>query len=945
MVWLLGAAASAAAQAQAAQASAQGAAQQRPYISDIEFRGNRRYARDMLLAHIFSHKGDPYDEDALRRDFHALWNTGYFEDIRLTVQPDPKNPNGRIVIFTVVERPVIRRIRYVGLKSVTESDVLQAFKDRKVGLSVESQFDPTRVTRAAVVIQQLLAEHGHQFATVRPTYARIPAANAVILTFNVDEGPKVKVGRIQATGNRAFSNYRIVRSMRHSRPYAIPLYWFEIPVMSKTFDRSKLDEDLEVGVRGLYQDHGYFRVLVQDPKLQTLDVHRWGLPGPWPLIGRKRGKRTDITVPIEEGARYRMGQLFVRSADPEKALFFKPEFLKGLFPLKQGDLFAANRIRKAFENYKNLYGQWGFIDFAIQPEFDPDEAHRQVNLTLEMDQGKQYYVRRIEFSGNTTTRDKVIRREILLNEGDLFNNRLWEMSLLRLNQLGYFENIKPENADIKRDVRDGTVDILLKVKEKGKQSIGLTGGISGIAGSFVGLSYQTNNFLGLGETLTFETDVGDRQRNFIFGFTEPYLLDRPISLGFTVFSSRFSYNQSRETSLLLGQRVQLPANEAQNYNLLQNGFTVFASYPLRRLGFTRLGLNYAWTTSDITAFSTASQVLFQTVEFRSLAGPSALKGIVSSKLTPTLTYSTVNDALNPTTGKSLFFGLGIQGGPLQGNVNALLPTLEAKYFHPVNRGRNVLAFRLLTAFATGFGGRVLPPFNRFYIGGEDTVRGFDFFTISPWAFVPTLETTPVSYFDPTVLGPNGQPTQRQLAVPVLHFVGTTPGGDSEVVANAEYRIPIVGPVSMSLFADAGLNGALRRSQLQLNPTALTTLRQDFPNADFPQVTVPAQLKLASATNFRWRTSVGVEFVVQLPIVNAPFRFYWAYNPNRVTNMIVEPPGAYFIDDKTKAALPPHVLESQLVPQLQRFLAGERAHFSPGIFEPAHTFRFTISRTF
>src|SRR5579885_415152 len=135
MFWLLGAAAAAAAQAQAGQTSSQASAQQRPYISDIEFRGNRRYARDMLLAHIFSHKGDPYSQEALRRDFHALWNTGYFEDIRLTVQQDPKNPNGRIVIFTVVERPVIRSIRYVGLKSVTESDVLQAFKDRKVGLS------------------------------------------------------------------------------------------------------------------------------------------------------------------------------------------------------------------------------------------------------------------------------------------------------------------------------------------------------------------------------------------------------------------------------------------------------------------------------------------------------------------------------------------------------------------------------------------------------------------------------------------------------------------------------------------------------------------------------------------------------------------------------------------------------------------------------------------
>ena len=141
----------------------------------------------------------------MRRDFQALWNTQFFEDIRLEVEDDPKLPNGKIVIFYVTERPIIRRIEYKGNKSVTESDILDAFKEKKVGLSVESQFDPTKITHAEVVLKELLAAHGHQFATVKPTYERIAATNAVKLVFNIDEGPKVKVGMITFTGNHAFS--------------------------------------------------------------------------------------------------------------------------------------------------------------------------------------------------------------------------------------------------------------------------------------------------------------------------------------------------------------------------------------------------------------------------------------------------------------------------------------------------------------------------------------------------------------------------------------------------------------------------------------------------------------------------------------------------------------------------------------------------------------------
>jgi outer membrane protein insertion porin family len=210
-----------------------------PVVERIEFQGNRRWRNETLLARIFTRNGDPYNEEALRRDFHALWNTQYFEDVRLEVQDSPTRPNGKIVIFHVIERPLIRRIEYKGLKSVTNSDVLDKFKERKVNLTVESQFDPTKIMRAQVVIKDLLAEHGRQFAIVKPTYEKIPATNAVKLVFVVDEGPKVKVGTILFQGNQAFSDRKLVRSMRNSRPYSIPLYLTNIPLMSKTFEDRK----------------------------------------------------------------------------------------------------------------------------------------------------------------------------------------------------------------------------------------------------------------------------------------------------------------------------------------------------------------------------------------------------------------------------------------------------------------------------------------------------------------------------------------------------------------------------------------------------------------------------------------------------------------------------------------------------------------------------------
>ncbi|MGB7751816.1 MAG: outer membrane protein assembly factor BamA, partial [Candidatus Acidiferrales bacterium] len=883
--------------------------------------------------------------EAVRRDFQALWNTQFFEDIRLEVEDSPNAPNAKLLVFYVTERPIIRRIEYKGNKSITESDILDAFKEKKVGLSVESQFDPTKIKRAEVVIKGLLAEHGRQFATVKPTYERIAATNAVKLVFNIDEGPKVKVGEIKFVGAKAFSDRKLIRSMHNDRPYAIPLYITEIPVLSKTYDKNKLDEDLGVGIHGIYQDHGYFKVSVSDPVVKISDDVHSGIPGPWPLFGSKNGKRADITIIIDEGAQYRMGSLRFRSSDPEQGLVFKSEVLAKAFPLKEGDILAADKLRKALDNYKKLYGEYGYIDFVATPITDIDDAKKLVNLTVEFDQQKQFFVRRIEFSGNTTTRDKVIRRELLLDEGQVFNNRLWEVSLLRLNQLNYFDTIKPENAELKRNVKAGTVDIKLKLKEKGKQSISFNGGVSGIAGTFIGGSYTTNNFLGLGETLSLSAQVGSFQRDVRFGFTEPYLFDRPISTGFTIFSTKFDYNQARQLGIAENTEIAINPALQENYTTNSKGLTVFASYPLRKFSFTRIGLTYGYSTTNIQTFSTSAQLLFDSVKFTGLAGPSALNGIESSKITGTISYSTVNNPQNPTSGKSYYYGLSFEGGPLQGNVNTITNSFVTTYFHPVNKRRNVIGLKYQVGMITGYNGTNVPPYSRFFLGGENDVRGFDFYTISPFVEIPEATTQPVTFSNPTVLNAQGKPTLQSIGVPMIQFLPTRPGGDFQNIGNFEYRIPIAGPVTLTLFNDVGVNGILRKSQLALDPSAVTVYQQQYPNPDFPNLKIASNLPIYPGTNFKVHTSAGVELDVILPIVNAPFRIYYAYNYLRLDDTINGLSGGYALSEAIKNALPPGVLQTQIAPQLQQIIVTNTQHIPANLIEPQHTFRFTVGKTF
>ncbi len=900
----------------------------RDIIEAIEFRGARRVPQDTLRAMVITRKGDKYDPETLRRDFMALWNTGRFDDITLETEPGKQ---GLVVRFVLTERQVVRSIKYEGIHSVTVSEILDRFKDRRVGLSVESQYDQNKVQRAAVVLKEFLAERGRQYAEVTPELRQIPPSSLEV-TFRVNEGPKVKVGRIDITGNKVFSDRAIIRSMHNLRPIGLPHSILFENLFSKTYDLSKLEQDKEA-IRNFYQERGYFtaRALDQTVTMRKIGGGKFRIPL---LYMNKPGIRADVTIPVEEGRKYKIRNWNYVGVK----LFRVPESLTAqLFQMGPGDTFSTAKFRKGIERMRDLYGMYGYIDFVPDPVPDVVQGTDQVDITFNVDEGKQFFVRRIDFQGNTTTRDKVIRRELLLDEGDLFNSKMWEMSILRLNQLGYFEQLKKEDAaQITRDPKTNTVDITLKVKERGKNSVGLTGGVSGIAGSFIGFNYSTNNFLGLGETLSLDSQLGDRIRNVTFGFTEPYFLDHPIQLGFTVFTTRFNYDQGREVSLFTGRNL-IPFFEALGKDNLLNyvsnghGFTVFTSYPLRR-SFARLGLTYGYSTNRYTVLSTAAQTYFDYINFQGLGGPNQLTGIQASTVTPSYTYNSVDHPITPTRGHSIAISTGITGSYLGGNVNMLQPTITYTQFHssPIKKS-HILGWRLLGSYVAGYGGKNAPPFNRYYIGGEQDVRGFDIWTISPIVYIPSQATIPVLNNDGSArlqkVVTNGVESFAPVSMNIPIYQMIFPGGDTQMIGNFEYRIPIAGPVTLAAFFDAGMDKIVRPDQLLLKADRLQQLNSMFPNAGFTE-----RARIAPGTQ-KIRTSTGLELQVLLPVVNAPFRIYWAYNPTIVRQYLQ----------------PPIVADRSLFPNQATFnnaLVNQQYGMTPVPFiEQRRTFRFTIGRTF
>ncbi len=841
-------------------------------VEDVEIRGNRRIPKESILYYVQSKQNDRFDLSLAQRDLQAIIQMGLFDPLATKLFVEDGLRSGKIIIFQVKEYPIIRDLQYRGLKSATESEVLTRFKERRVQVSKESQFDPAKANGARLVMRELLAEKGHPDAEVSVEVEDI-SATTVALIFSVEEGPRVRVKEIEFTGDRdGFSQRRLRGAMKLVKEAGL----ISTFTSKDIYFREKLLDDLE-RVRLYLGTKGYLQAKIGEPKVEPAGTVSGGFPLPIPGL-RKSGPGLKLTIPVEVGRRYKISKV-----DEKGVSIFQPGIITAVSGMRVGEWVDAKKISEnVYKGVKDLYGTQGYIQADVQfiPKFiDKTSEEGDVEVTLEVEEGRQFTMRRLEFIGNTNTRDVVLRREVLLNEGDPYNKRFWDLSLVRLNQLGLFEEVKEKDAITRTNDRDQTVDIDLQVKEKGRQQIQLNGGVSGFAGSFFGLEYSTNNLLGYGESLSFAVSGGNRSQSVMFGFTEPYLMGKPISLGFQVFASKYQFigqgfNFNNATDILQASFFGLSSINADTlFTQRTVGGTVSLSGPLqlftRRFPniarFTRLGLSYSLTGNSI-----------QDPGVNRDGDPSndipvtfAQPRIITSRVQPSIYYNTKNAYLDPTNGQSLFLGFSLAGGILGGDVNTFAPTLDYQYFRPVFKRRSekphVLAMRFKADHIRTFGrpfnacvGEIcslsfvggIPIFERFFLGGEYDIRGYNFRSISPVvpldSFLSTknvaakvidpadstrLIDAPVGTVDPSVIrnftfqSPSGtcagldapDPSKDCNTVKARTFF-TPVGGDTQFIYNLEYRVPVISVLSVAAFADVGTSFNARKYEDQIVTT-------------------------------------------------------------------------------------------------------------------------------
>lgn len=816
--------------------------QQPRIVESVDVIGNRRLRKDDILYYVQTRQGDVYNPAQVQRDMQAILSYGFFDKVESRVTEEVGPRGGVIITFYVKELPIIRDIIFDGLSSVAESDVLKTFRERRVGVSKEATYDPVKARNAIRVLKELLAEKGHPNAVITEDLEQI-SATSVAITFRIDEGPRVRVAEIRFEGSKVFKSGELRSKMKFVKQAGL----FSRIREQDILHRDKLDYDLHL-VTNHMRSKGYLQARLGEPRIEGLGRRRTGFPIlPLPFLSS-----TDdvlrITVPVTDGKLFRVGELKI-----EGNSIFSEQIIQAVIGLKKGDVANGEAISKAlYENLKKAYGAQGFIQYTaeIQPTFKdnpqkPEEGIADFLITI--DEGKQFTLRRLEFTGNTFTRDNVLRREVLINEGDIYNQNMFEYSIVRLNQLGYFNPIdKDKDADFRTNEEEALVDLTLKVSEKGRQEISFNGGVSGIGGSFFGLHYATNNLFGRGEVLSIDLAAGNRQRSFSFSFTEPYIRNRPITAGFSFFaySQKFfgegtalSQNVSAQQGLF-GSAFDFFNTSAENLFTRESyGVSVFASSPLSEFyrkrpftQFSRVGLSYLFSTSstkDPEVNVEGNTQTFIPIVYRQ---PS----IITSRVTATFAYDARNygGGIDPTAGRSLSVGLAVAG--LLGDVRTYQPTVEFTQFYPLRNKRSdhphVFAFRIqagtVGAFAISPKVRSanslafvdgVPIYERFFLGDEFSIRGYPPRGISP--FFP-LDTYVASQNVTLATNASGTPVSAGLPASLAQvgaFTGATGnnvaqlnrnffrlGGDSQLLGNFEYRIPIFGrTVGAALFVDIG----------------------------------------------------------------------------------------------------------------------------------------------
>ena len=685
-----------------------------PLVNAIEIQGLKRIEEGAVISKISQKTGEPVSRDKTSQDIKTIFRMGYFEDVRVEMKVFE---GGVKLIYVVKEKPTITRVEFQGNREIEDSELKE-----KTTITPGSIADTVLIQDNALKIKAFYEEKGYWLANVTPVIKKL-SDEEVSLTYQINEGPKIKIRDVIIEGNKKISSRKIKKVMKTRK------WWlFSFFTSSGYYESREMKKDI-MNISDLYFNHGFVKAIVAEPEI-ALD---------------KEKKRMTITIRIDEGAQYRISSIGVKGNS-----VFDDKTLRKKLTLSPGSLFRKDLLEEDIRSISSLYSEDGYALVSVTPDLTTDDKNRTVKVILNIEEGDRYRIGRIEVSGNTRTRDKVIRREIRLDEGDIYDSSKLKRSYERINNLNFFDTVEMVP---KPEYDEKVVNLDIKVKERPTGFLSVGGGYSSVDKFVATIDFTQGNLFGKGQYMKLKGEFGSKSSLYEVSFRDPWLFDKPIS-----FSTGI-YKTSREY-----------------INYKKEAFGCYAGVGKSLTEYWSANLSYKFEKATISLDASVDDCITECVtdpdpecEARCISKLiSEQEGTnTTSSISPSITRDTRDNYLDPSTGSRNSLNITFAG---LGGTNAFIKGLiDSAWYFPL--GKTTFMVRGRFGYASGLLNEKLPLYERFYVGGMYSIRGLGY----------------------GEAGPRDEETDEIL------------GGTEELIFNTEYIFPLIEGARLKglVFFDAG----------------------------------------------------------------------------------------------------------------------------------------------
>jgi outer membrane protein insertion porin family len=631
-------------------------------IESISVRGNERIDSETILSYLPLKVGDTIDSARADSALKALFKTDLFSDVKIEMQ-------GSQLIVSVVENSVINQVLFEGNRNLKEDKLKDEIQIRPRGV-----FTRAKVEEDVGRIVELYRRSGRISATVTPKIVELPQRR-VDLIFEINEGPKSGITRVNFLGNNQYSDSDL-RGVVVTRESA----WYKFFATNDNYDPDRIEYDREQ-LRKFYRNRGFydFRVVSSVAELQP-DRNGFAL-----------------TYTLDEGARYRFGKITVQT-DLKK---LNGDILKQILPIKEGQIYEDQKIESATDALTFAAGAAGFAFVDVRPRYVPNPAKHTVDVVFSVKEGPRVYIDRIDIVGNTATLDYVIRRRLIVSEGDAYNRALVDRSRTNVRALGFFKDVDISNSPGSAPDR---TNLLVKVTEQPTGQLSFSAGYSSVDKLVADIGVSQSNFRGRGQDLRLRVSIGTLRQQVDLSFTEPHFLNRDIQAGWDLYTYRYNFSQY------------------SSYDTTSTGGTVRLAFPLTLNAL--LTTRYTLRTDEVIV---ANNLCVPGAELVSISLCQQRGSYVTSQLGYTLGYNRLNDYINPTRGFSLSLSQDFAG--VGGSVHYVRDSFRGAWYYGFAKDLK-LTLTGDVGYINGWNGDNIRISDRFYLGG-DSFRGFQVAGIGP----------------------------------------------------------------------------------------------------------------------------------------------------------------------------------------------------------------------